>query len=462
LAYYLATVAGLFREKIFTKHLFSIRVWLFYPGDSKANKASNYIFMMKKVICLAIFLSPFLFAFSQQSAGRGKKDTTVVDTLRPEAFKVAGKPITGNASVYDLDFDGSKTASGETFFNIRLTAASDDFDLNSWVKVTNPKNKKYTIVRINDKLSSRQKKKGIKINLSQEASKELGIKKESLFKVKLELISINDSSFYEGRIYSDVISDVIPSTDSLTPNSFEAIGKSVNGIASFYSYKLDGTITATGERYRNAKLTAASNNFKLNTWVLVTNLKNKKSVIVRINDRMHPRMKKKGRVVDLSREAARQLAFMDNGLAKVKVQPIKFVFSPEVKQQLDSAKAAGDSAKPATDSVAMPPEEDASVTGIASFYSTNLDGTKTATGERYRNNKLSAASNHFDLNTWVRVTNLRNNKSVILRINDRMHPRMKAKGRVVDLSRVAAKKLDFIDSGLTRVKVEPVEKGTVN
>jgi rare lipoprotein A len=43
-----------------------------------------------------------------------------------------------------------------------------------------------------------------------------------------------------------------------------------------------------------------------------------------------------------------------------------------------------------------------------------------------------------------------------------MHPRMKAKGRVVDLSRVAAKKLDFIDSGLTRVKVEPVEKGTVN
>jgi rare lipoprotein A len=103
-----------------------------------------------------------------------------------------------------------------------------------------------------------------------------------------------------------------------------------------------------------------------------------------------------------------------------------------------------------------------SVTGIASFYSTNLDGTKTATGERYRNNKLSAASNHFDLNTWVRVTNLRNNKSVILRINDRMHPRMKAKGRVVDLSRVAAKKLDFIDSGLTRVKVEPVEKGTVN
>src|SRR6202008_1474970 len=112
--------------------------------------------------------------------------------------------------------------------------------------------------------------------------------------------------------------DVVKTTDSLTPNSFEPVGKAINGIASFYSYNLDGTITATGERYRNALLTAASNNFKLNTWVLVTNLRNKKSVIVRINDQMHPRMKAKGRVVDLSREAARQLDFMSNGLTKVK------------------------------------------------------------------------------------------------------------------------------------------------
>jgi rare lipoprotein A len=418
--------------------------------------------MMKKVICFIIFLSPFLLAFGQRGEGRGKKDTTVVDTLRPQAFKVSGKPVTGNASIYDLDYDGSKTASGETFFNIRLTAASNEFDQNSWVKVTNPANKKYTIVRINDKLSSRQKKKGIKINLSQEAGKELGINKASLFKVKLELIVINDSSFIDHRYYGNAIKDTIVSADSLTPNTFQPIGKSVNGIASFYSYKLDGTKTATGERYRNALLTAASNNFKLNTWVLVTNLKNKKSVIVRINDRMHPRMKKKGRVVDLSREAARQLEFMDNGLTKVKVQPIKFVFSPEVKEQLDSAKAASDSTKAVSDSTASPEKEDESVTGIASFYSTNLDGTQTATGERYRNNKLSAASNNFDLNTWVRVTNLKNNKSVILRINDRMHPRMKEKGRVVDLSRVAAKKLDFMNSGLTKVRVEPVEKGTVN
>lgn len=443
--------------------MFCITVWLFYPVIDTAPGVTNYKFMMKKLICLIVFLSPVLVSFGQREGKAGKKDSAVVDTLRPEAFKVSGKPVSGNAGIYDLDFDGSKTASGETFFNIRLTAASNDFDLNSWVKVTNPKNKKYTIVRINDRLSSRQKKKGMKINLSHEAAKELGIKNESLFKVKIELITINDSSFYENRVYQDLVKDSIPKTDSLTPNTFEPYGKAVNGIASFYSYNLDGSKTATGERYRNALLTAASNHFKLNTWVLVTNLKNKKSVIVRINDRMHPRMKRKGRVVDLSREAARQLDFMSNGLAKVKVQPIRFVFSPEVKEQLDSAKAAGDSVKTATDSTGKAMEEDDdSVTGIASFYSSNLDGTKTATGERYRNSKLSAASNHFDLNTWVRVTNLKNNKSVVLRINDRMHPRMKEKGRVVDLSRIAASKLGFIKSGLTRVKVEPVEKGTVN
>jgi rare lipoprotein A (peptidoglycan hydrolase) len=217
-------------------------------------------------------------------------------------------------------------------------------------------------------------------------------------------------------------------------------GKAINGIASFYSYKLDGTLTATGERYRNALLTAASNNFKLNTWVLVTNLRNKKSVIVRINDRMHPRMKKKGRVVDLSREAARLLEFMDNGLTKVKVQPIKFVFSPKVKEELDSLHQA-DSLKIVTDSTKTDSvkTDDNFMTGIASFYSSSLDGTLTATGERYRNSKMSAASNDFDLNTWVRVTNLSNNKSVVLRVNDRMHPRMQKKGRVLDLSRVAAK-----------------------
>jgi rare lipoprotein A len=99
------------------------------------------------------------------------------------------------------------------------------------------------------------------------------------------------------------------------------------------------------------------------------------------------------------------------------------------------------------------------VTGIASFYSIRLDGTQTATGEIFRNNKLTAASNNFKLNIWVRVTNLINDKTVIVRINDRMHKRMQKKGRVIDLSRAAASQLGFIKQGLTKVKVEEVPKG---
>jgi rare lipoprotein A len=100
--------------------------------------------------------------------------------------------------------------------------------------------------------------------------------------------------------------------------------------------------------------------------------------------------------------------------------------------------------------------------GIASFYSKNLDGTKTATGERFKNSNLTAASNSFKLNTWVKVTNIHNGNWVIVRINDRMHPRMAKRGRVIDLSRSAAIKLDFIKKGLTKVRIEVVEKRNVD
>ncbi|MDP3667363.1 MAG: septal ring lytic transglycosylase RlpA family protein [Sediminibacterium sp.] len=268
-------------------------------------------------------------------------------------------------------------------------------------------------------------------------------------------------------------SDSLHNTQSGRLQIFKVVGKAgkgktVMGIASFYSANLDGSLTATGERYRNNLLTAASNNFKFNTWVLVTNLRNKQTVIVRINDRMHPRMKKKGRVVDLSRRAARQLNFMDDGLTRVKVEIIELItpvdtvkLSPESKA-IDTLTGIRDSIILADSVLADPVKTNSHIVfGIASFYSSNLDGSKTATGEIYRNSKMSAASNNFKLNTWVRVTNLKNNKSIILRINDRMHKRMQLRGRVIDLSRIAANRLDFIKKGLTNVKVEVVAKGTL-
>lgn len=97
----------------------------------------------------------------------------------------------------------------------------------------------------------------------------------------------------------------------------------IYGKASHYSRSLDGTPTAIGSIYRNSKKTAASNFFKLRTWVRVTRLSNGRSVTVYINDRMHKSMARKGRVIDLSVAAAEALNFMGSaGITKVKVEEI--------------------------------------------------------------------------------------------------------------------------------------------
>jgi rare lipoprotein A len=93
--------------------------------------------------------------------------------------------------------------------------------------------------------------------------------------------------------------------------------------------------------------------------------------------------------------------------------------------------------------------------GTASFYANSFHGKKTANGETFSQKKMTAACNVLPLGTWIRVTNLRNGRSVLVRTNDRLHAKMK---RVVDLSRSAAEKLNYVKSGLTRVKVEVLGK----
>lgn len=417
---------------------------------------------MKNILLLTIFISSSVFLHAQ-------KDTLVLQTAKgrtsqlfPGSYGIRGKVQTGVAGTYKTGQAEGRVGDNDTASLRIFQAISNRFPINTLVLVTNPANGKKVIAGIADALGSRSKKEGNLIDLDKPGIGLLGLNKKNKFKIKVEIIILNDSLTALHKILDTIpIFDSTKIVDSNSANSFKVIGKAVNGIASFYSSNLDGTLTATGEIFRQRKLTAASNNFKLNTWVLVTNLKNKKSVIVRINDRMHPRMKKKGRVVDLTMAAAALLDFMNAGLTKVKVEPVKFVKEPVKTNPLDSlialqkndSLAVADSVK--LDSLKLDVN---TVTGIASFYSSNLDGTKTATGETFRNNKLSAASNNFDLNTWVKITNLKNNKYVILRINDRMHPRMKKRGRVVDLSRAAARRLDFIKSGLTKVKVEVVSK----
>ncbi len=89
--------------------------------------------------------------------------------------------------------------------------------------------------------------------------------------------------------------------------------------------------------------------------------------------------------------------------------------------------------------------------GQASFYAAKFAGRKTATGEIFSQGNLTAACNVLPLGTWIRITNLRNGKAIVVRTNDRLHPKTR---RIVDLTRTGAQKLGYIKSGLTRVKVE--------
>jgi rare lipoprotein A len=87
-------------------------------------------------------------------------------------------------------------------------------------------------------------------------------------------------------------------------------------------------------------------------------------------------------------------------------------------------------------------------TGVASWYG---EPQRTASGERFKPNELTAAHRRLPLGTIVRVTNLSNNRSTVVRINDR-GPYIR--GRVLDLSRAAARELAMINAGTAKVRIE--------
>ena len=88
--------------------------------------------------------------------------------------------------------------------------------------------------------------------------------------------------------------------------------------------------------------------------------------------------------------------------------------------------------------------------GIASWYGPDFHGKLTADGERYNQNALTAAHRTLPFNTYVRVVDLNNGRSVVVRINDRGPY---AKGRIIDLSKRAARILHMIGPGTARVKL---------
>lgn len=91
--------------------------------------------------------------------------------------------------------------------------------------------------------------------------------------------------------------------------------------------------------------------------------------------------------------------------------------------------------------------------GLASYYGARHHGNKTASGERFDQNALTAAHRSLAFGSRLRVTNLRNSKTVVVRINDRgpFNPK-----RIIDLSQKAAEQLDMLRDGVVPVRIEPL------
>lgn len=96
--------------------------------------------------------------------------------------------------------------------------------------------------------------------------------------------------------------------------------------------------------------------------------------------------------------------------------------------------------------------------GTGSYYADKFNGRATTSGEPYRPGRLTAAHNTLPFGTRIKVTNVRNGHSVKVVVNDR-GPH--AKGRIVDVSKRAARKLDLIDAGVVPVRLKVLRMGPV-
>ncbi|WMP16093.1 septal ring lytic transglycosylase RlpA family protein [Thiothrix lacustris] len=113
--------------------------------------------------------------------------------------------------------------------------------------------------------------------------------------------------------------------------------------------------------------------------------------------------------------------------------------------------------QPSTDSVQKSPEAGkVHQIGTASYYSDKFDGHRTASGERFDQDNLTCAHGSLPFGCRIRVTNLRNNKAVEVKVNDR-GGFSKQGGRVVDLSKAAAKEIGMMGTGTAKVKVEVLQ-----
>ncbi len=92
-------------------------------------------------------------------------------------------------------------------------------------------------------------------------------------------------------------------------------------------------------------------------------------------------------------------------------------------------------------------------TGNASYYANKFHGRKTSSGEKYHKDSLVCAHKTLKFGTVLKVTNLKNDSTIIVRVIDRMG---KSSPHIIDLSMAGAKQLNFVRNGITKVKIEQV------
>jgi rare lipoprotein A len=97
-------------------------------------------------------------------------------------------------------------------------------------------------------------------------------------------------------------------------------------------------------------------------------------------------------------------------------------------------------------------------TGKASYYHNKFEGNGTSNGEIFRQKKYTCAHKSLPFGTWLKVTCIKNNNVVYVRVNDRLP---KSSKRSIDLALIAAEKLNFVRSGITQVTMEIVPESDV-
>jgi rare lipoprotein A len=240
----------------------------------------------------------------------------------------AALPETGSAAYYNNSFQGKPTTSGEPYDAKLFTAAHKTLPLGTLVRVTRSDNNKSVVVRINDRLPA--SKKNTVIDLSLAAAEAIDLLQAGRTQVSVDLAekpivlpARADNGL--GKVpppsekKATQAAPVVNSTTVSDANIDKASSLEL-GTATYYSNAFQGKKTSSGEAYDASQLTAAHKKLAFGTLVRVTRLDNKKSVVVRINDRIPA--KKEGVAIDLSYAAAETLDLIEAGKKQVKIEVV--------------------------------------------------------------------------------------------------------------------------------------------